>query len=116
MEKEDEIWQIYNTLTEIEATFRVLKTDLHLRPIYHQKDKSSDAHIFLGILAYTLVNTIRYQLKQKDINYDWKNIVSPYGEAGATWWIESMWGSQNEENLRELLLERIHQGPPKILD
>ncbi len=45
---------------------------------------------------------------------EWKNIIVPYYEAGATWWIESMWGSQNEENLRELLLERIHQGPPNL--
>ena len=45
---------------------------------------------------------------------NWKNIVSPYSEVGATWWIESMWGIQNEENLRELLLRRIHQGPPII--
>ena len=45
---------------------------------------------------------------------EWKNIIVPYYEVGATWWIESMWGIQNEENLRELLLRRIHQGPPII--
>ncbi len=70
-----DFWKIYNTLTEIEATFRVLKTDLRLRPVYHQKDENSEAHIFLGIVAYTIVNTIRYQLKQKGVTHDWANIV-----------------------------------------
>ena len=73
--QEKEIWDIYNTLTQIEATFRILKTDLNLRPVYHINDDHSDAHIFLGIVAYMLVASIRYQLKEKNINYDWQNIV-----------------------------------------
>jgi len=73
--EEKDFWGIYNTLTEIEATFRVLKTDLSLRPVHHQSDINCEAHIFLGILAYSLVNSIRYQLKQKGINFDWSNIV-----------------------------------------
>ena len=76
LKKTDEqtLWTIYNTLTEIEATFRVLKTDLHLRPIFHKKDIHTESHINLGILAYQIVSTIRYQLKKKNINYDWQNI------------------------------------------
>jgi hypothetical protein len=38
---EELIWQFYNTIREIEATFRVLKTDLALRPVYHKKDEST---------------------------------------------------------------------------
>jgi len=69
------MWEIYNTLTQIEATFRILKTDLSLRPVFHQKDNSCEAHIYLGILAYTVVATIRYRLKNAKINLDWRNIV-----------------------------------------
>ncbi len=65
----------YNTIREIEYTFRVLKTDLDLRPIFHQRDDSAMAHLHLGLLAYWLVNTIRYQLKQNGINHDWREIV-----------------------------------------
>ncbi len=72
---EKKMWDIYNTLTEVEAAFRTLKTDLSLRPVFHQKDESAEAHLHLGILAYTVVNTIRYKLKQQNINHDWKNIV-----------------------------------------
>ncbi|MCZ6595673.1 MAG: transposase [Bacteroidetes bacterium] len=72
---EKQFWSIYNTLTEIEATFRTLKTDLNLRPVYHKNDINCEAHIFLGILAYSIVNAIRHPLKQKNIHFDWSNIV-----------------------------------------
>jgi len=77
LEQTDEkiMWGIYNTIREIEATFRTLKTDLSLRPIYHQKDENTEAHLFLGILAYAVVNTIRYKLKNHGIHHDWQNIV-----------------------------------------
>ena len=67
-------WMIYNTIREVESTFRILKTDLDLRPIYHKNDDATMAHLHLGILAYCLVNTIRYQLKQAGIKDDWKEI------------------------------------------
>ena len=72
---EENVWQFYNTIREIEATFRVLKTDLDLRPIYHQKDESTMAHLHLGLLAYWLVNTVRHQLKKEGIHCGWREIV-----------------------------------------
>ena len=41
-------WTIYNTIREIESTFRTLKTDLDLRPIYHKNDDATMAHLHLG--------------------------------------------------------------------
>ena len=73
--KEKELWDIYNTIREVESTFRCLKTDLNIRPVHHQKDSRIEAHIYQTILAYQLVNTIRHMLKQQGINHDWKNIV-----------------------------------------
>ena len=73
--EEETLWTIYNTLTEIEATFRVLKTDLALSPVFHKTDKNVESHLFLGLLAYQVVATIRYQLKQKGVHHDWKNII-----------------------------------------
>lgn len=72
---EQTIWKIYNCIREIESTFRTLKTDLDLRPIYHQNDESTMAHLNLGLLAYWIVNTIRHQLKAKKINHDWQEII-----------------------------------------
>jgi len=73
--KEKELWTIYNTIREVESTFRCLKSDLHIRPIHHQKDSRVQAHIYQTILCYQLVNTIRHMLKKKGLHYDWKNIV-----------------------------------------
>jgi len=72
---EKTFWDIYNIIREIEYTFRVLKTDLDLRPIYHKTDDAAMAHLHLAILAYWLVATIRYQLKQKGYKYEWREIV-----------------------------------------
>lgn len=74
-EDELSLWTIYNSIREIESTFRCLKTDLDLRPIYHKNDDATMAHLHLGILAYWLVNTIRYQLKQQKINHNWQEII-----------------------------------------
>ena len=74
-ENELSLWTIYNSIREIESTFRCLKSDLDLRPIYHKNDDATMAHLHLGILAYWLVNTIRYQLKQHNINHNWQELI-----------------------------------------
>ena len=72
---EDIVWKSYNTIRQIEATFRVLKTDLDLRPVYHKKDENTMAHLYLGLLAYWVVNTVRHQLKKEGITSGWREIV-----------------------------------------
>jgi len=71
---EELIWEIYNILREIESTFRCLKTDLDIRPIHHQKDKNTEAHIFVGIVAYQLVHAIRHALRKEGMNHSWRRI------------------------------------------
>ena len=68
-------WDYYNLIREIECTNRQLKTDLNLRPIFHQKDERSDAHLFLGLLSYWVVNAIRHKLKQTGMTHYWTEIV-----------------------------------------
>lgn len=72
---EKELWHIYNTIRDVEATFRCLKSDLNIRPVHHQNDTRVEAHIYQTILAYQLVNTIRHMLKDKGIHHDWTNVV-----------------------------------------
>ncbi|MCP4161716.1 MAG: IS1634 family transposase [Deltaproteobacteria bacterium] len=71
---EEELWKIYNIIREVESTFRCLKTDLNIRPVHHQKDNRVEAHLYLTLLSYQVVNAIRFMLKNAGINYDWKNI------------------------------------------
>ena len=71
---EKAIWSIYIMLTHLEDAFRTLKSELHLRPIFHQKEERSDAHIFITVLAYHLLHSIRTCLKQDGINMSWRQI------------------------------------------
>jgi transposase len=68
-------WMIYNTIREIESSFRTLKADLQIRPVFHKTDENTVAHLNLAVMAYQLVNTIRHQLKAKGIHHDWSHLV-----------------------------------------
>jgi len=74
-EEESLIWTIYNCIRNIESSFRTLKTDLDLRPVFHKTDYATQAHLHLGLLAYWIVNTVRHQLKQQGIHSQWTEIV-----------------------------------------
>lgn len=80
-------WDYYNLIREIECTNRQLKTDLSLRPIYHQKDERSDAHIFLGLLSYWIVNIIRHQMKKVNEKRKAEN-PNPKAEYPTPYWKE----------------------------
>ena len=69
------IWTIYNCIRNIESSIRTLKSDLDLRPVYHQKDEASEAHLHLGLLAYWVVNTVRHKLKKQGSHSGWREIV-----------------------------------------
>ncbi len=71
---EEQLWTTYIMLTEIEATFRSLKTELGLRPVFHQKQDRVTGHLFMTLLAYHRVHTLRYQLKQQGIHLSWDSI------------------------------------------
>jgi transposase len=71
---EAEIWHIYVMLTNLEAVFRSLKTDLGLRPIYHKIDRRVEAHLFISLLAYYFVHTLRLKLKACGIHDSWDTL------------------------------------------
>ncbi|MDJ0871464.1 MAG: IS1634 family transposase [Gammaproteobacteria bacterium] len=57
------LWEYYIQLTEIEQAFKELKSDLAIRPIYHQRDDRIEAHIFVAFLAYCLQVTLKQRLR-----------------------------------------------------
>jgi len=71
---EQQIWDIYTMLTDIEDAFRCMKSELGLRPIFHQKEVRCDGHIFITLLAYHLLHTIRFKLRQKGVRFCWTTI------------------------------------------
>jgi hypothetical protein len=56
------LWARYVLLTEIESVFRSLKSELGIRPIYHQLEHRAEAHIVIAFLAYDLQSTLKHRL------------------------------------------------------
>lgn len=57
------LWNYYLQLGQVEEAFRTLKSDLAIRPIFHQDPQRIEAHVFLAFLAYCLYVTLGRQLK-----------------------------------------------------
>jgi transposase len=72
--EEKELWNIYITLSKVEDSFRSLKSELEMRPVYHRKDERIEGHLFICVLSYHLLNIIQNKLKDSDIQYSWKTI------------------------------------------
>lgn len=71
---ESTLWNTYTMLTDLEAVFRSLKSELGLRPVHHQITTRVSGHLFITVLAYHLVHTIRFRLKQAGIHSSWSSI------------------------------------------
>ncbi len=71
---EDALWRTYTTLTDVEAVFRALKSELGLRPIYHHKPRRADGHLFITVIAYQLVQVIRTRLRAHGEHASWTTL------------------------------------------
>jgi len=92
---EKNLWQLYVTLEGIEDSFRSLKSELGLRPVFHSKSTRIKAHLFLSVLAYHLLSAIRHRLRSQGLLMRWATVrqrmsthvvstVSMKTEAGTT--------------------------------
>ena len=70
----EKLWRTYIMLTDLEAVFRSLKSELGLRPVYHHKEVHVDGHLFITVLAYQFVQIIRRQLKEHGIHDRWSTL------------------------------------------
>jgi len=71
---DEEIWKTYIMLTRIESAFRCLKTSLGFRPIYHQLEVRSDAHMFITVIAYHILHIIESRLRSHGDHRSWDTI------------------------------------------
>ncbi|MDQ2088207.1 IS1634 family transposase [Herbivorax sp. ANBcel31] len=69
-----ELWKLYMTLTHVESAFRAMKSELGMRPVYHQNESRSGAHLFITVLAYHLLAVIERLLMQKGDHRQWSTI------------------------------------------
>jgi len=67
------LWSTYIMLTDLEAVFRSLKSELGLRPVFHHNKDRVRGQLFISVLAYHIVHSIRFQLKACEID---RNLAS----------------------------------------
>lgn len=72
---ETSIWTFYNVIRTVEETFKTLKTDLDIRPVFHKTDEGTKAHLNLAVLAYWIVSTTRYRLRESGITVRWSELL-----------------------------------------
>lgn len=71
----EEILENYAHLWQIEKAFRITKTDLKIRPIFHRKQKRIEAHICLNFVAYKVYKELERQLKEKKSNLSAEKVI-----------------------------------------
>jgi transposase len=71
---ETQFFDLFSLLTDIEDAFRSMKSELGLRPVYHQKEHRSDGHLFITVLAYHILQAIRFTLKNQQISDSWSTV------------------------------------------
>lgn len=67
-------WHQYMMLSHVEAAFRDMKSDLGVRPVYHQKAERTAAHLFITVLAYHLLVSIEHELRAHRDFREWRTI------------------------------------------
>jgi len=71
---EKELWSLYMMLGQIEESFRCLKSELGLRPVFHRKDSRQEGHLFVSVLAYHLMATVQRDLRSKGLSHRWSTL------------------------------------------
>jgi transposase len=80
----EELWRTYTQLSEAEAAFRIHKSDLSLRPIWHQKQSRVQAHIFVCFLAYALWKTLEQWQKRAGLGNSPRTVLEEIGRIQST--------------------------------
>jgi transposase len=77
---DEELWKAYMQLTEAEAAFCIHKSDLKIRPIWHQKEDRVLAHVFVCFLAYVLWKTLGQMCDRAGLGSEPRRVLDELGE------------------------------------
>jgi transposase len=77
---DEDLWKAYIQLTEAEAAFRIHKSDLGLRPIWHQKEERVLAHILVCFLAYVLWKTLAQRCQRAGLGHEPRRVFEELGK------------------------------------
>ena len=78
------LWRTYVQLSEAEAAFRIQKSELSIRPIWHQKTERVQAHILVCFLAYVLWKTLEQWQSRADLGNSPRTILDELGKIQST--------------------------------
>jgi transposase len=122
---DEELWKTYVQLTEAEAAFRVHKSDLAMRPIWHHKETRIKAHILICFLAYALWKTLQQWQSRAGLGHSPRTVLTELSRIHAADVVLPLAdGSARELRLRcvvrpdpgqALLLERLGLNLPQRL-
>ncbi len=77
---QQELWEAYIQLTEAESAFRIQKSDLRIRPIWHQKEDRVLAHILVCFLAYVLWKTLAGMCQRAGLGHEPRRVIEGLSE------------------------------------
>jgi transposase len=81
---EEDLWRTYIQLTEAEAAFRIHKSDLSIRPVWHQKAERVQAHILVCFLAYVLWKTLEQWQRRAGLGNSPRTLLEEIGRIQST--------------------------------
>lgn len=117
------LWQAYTQLTEAEAAFRIHKSDLRLRPIWHQRPERVRAHILVCFLAYVLWKTLAQMCKKSGLGDEPRKVLDEIRQLKLA---DVVLKTRQQQTIRlrcvtkpepalQLLLQKLNLMPPQRL-
>jgi transposase len=101
-----ELWRAYIQLTEAEDAFHIQKSDLDLRPVWHQKAERVEAHILVCFLAYVLWKTLEAQCRQAGLGDEPRQVFRELSEIAL---VDVMLPTRNGVTLRKRCIGQPNQ-------
>ena len=109
----EDLWQAYIQLTEAEAAFRIHKSDLRIRPVWHQKKDRVQAHILVCFLAYVLWKTLHQMTKAASLGDEPRRIFEELGKISL---IDVVLPTRNGPEIRRRCVRRPTDHQAILLD
>jgi len=108
-----ELWRTYIQLTEAEAAFRTTKSDLRVRPIWHQKDRRVEAHILFSFLALALWRTLQAWMERVGLGRGARTLVEELARIKA---VDVLLPTTAGRTVRLCCISRPDPGQQALLD
>jgi hypothetical protein len=108
-----ELWQMYVQLTDVEEAFRTQKSELVLRPIWHQEETRVDSHILISFLAYAMWKTLQTWMERAGLGRGARTVIEDIARIKAS---DVILGTPSGREVKVCCVTRPDGGQRAILD